>query len=167
MATVIEAQHYMVFERGNIFAAICFLTGTFSQNARFCVFIQARATRSIWAWSCSSCCSVSASIRTSAPCSPWLPFWQQQNSKKTTYCENCFVLQLFFEFRFRNIDLKFRFSNTIADMERKRKFRSVRFGLAVSVWAISVLAVSGWALLVWSFSVWAFRSRDVSVTTFL
>jgi len=35
LATAIEAQHYMIFKRENIFVAICFLTGTLSQNARF------------------------------------------------------------------------------------------------------------------------------------
>jgi len=54
-------------------------------------------------------------------------------------------------------------------------FRSVRFALAVSVWAVSVLAISVWAIsvltvsvwapLVSSFSVWSFRSRNVSITT--
>jgi len=49
VASTIEVQQYMVFERVNIFVAICFLTGTLSHNARFCVFIQARATLSICA----------------------------------------------------------------------------------------------------------------------
>jgi len=64
----------MVFERVNIFVAICFLTWTFSHIAYFCIFIKPRATRSICAWSCSSSCPISTSLRTSAPCSPRLPF---------------------------------------------------------------------------------------------
>jgi len=49
LASMNVVQQYMIFERVNIFVEICFLTGTLRHNARFCVFIQARATRSICA----------------------------------------------------------------------------------------------------------------------
>jgi len=78
-ATIIKVQKDMVFERVNIFVAICFLTRTFSHIANFLIFIEANATRSICAWSCSTSCSVSTSLRTSAPCTPMLPFCQRQN----------------------------------------------------------------------------------------
>jgi len=75
----------MVFERVNIFVAISFLTRTFSHIANFFIFIEANATRSICAWSCSTSSSVSTSLRTSAPCTPRLPFCQRQNPTNIIY----------------------------------------------------------------------------------